>query len=255
MSRRNLYITLIALTSVIIVILLIIILTRDPKGSNGSESMNGNYDSDGTASFNIVLERTSLNIGDKTRAVVVFPNGESKEVRWYTSGPEISVTNNGEVVAIEFGNAKLCAELVSNSNEKKCVQITVSNIKSDFKTRIVNDYGYTQVSTNKYVKDKYTLDLNNKTFTFYEKTTTESMLSYHFGRTENYIESVARDTRYTVILKYNINTKQYDCEASPAALQEDICNSVKDTFLANGANMMTILEGYLEPNLTINDIN
>jgi hypothetical protein len=81
------------------------------------------------------------------------------------------------------------------------------------------------------------------------------MLSYHFGRPENYIESVARDTRYTVILKYNINTKQYDCEASPAALQEDICNSVKDTFLANGANMMTILEGYLEPNLTINDIN
>ncbi len=265
MSRRNLYITLITVCSILICVLLIVILTKGPKDGNstldGGSNNNGNHNgennggSTGTGNFSVVLERSSLNVGEKTKAIVVFQDGSTEPVRWYASGAQVSVSNTGEVVGIEYGTASVCAELVSNSKQYKCVQITVSNAKGDFKTKLVNTYGYTMVSDNKYVKDKYTLDLNNKTFTYRDTTTNDSMMSYHFARNENYVESVVKDPRYTVILRYTISIKQYDCQASPAAREEEICSNVKDQFIKNIGSMLLILEGYLQPEYNLNDIN
>ena len=261
MSRRNLYITLITICSIIICILLIVILTKGPKdnnnynngGNNNGGSNNGA--SSGTGNFSVVIERSSLNVGEKTKAIVVFQDGATQPVRWYSSGAQVSVSNNGEVVAVEYGTVSVCAELVSNSKEYKCVQINVTNIKGDFKTKLVSNFGYTQVSDNKYVKDKYTMDFNNKTFTYRDTSVNDSMMSYHFARGENYVESVVKDTKYTVILKYTISNKQYECQASPAAREEEICANVKDQFIKNIGSMLLILEGYLQPEYNLNDIN
>ena len=261
MSRRNLYITLITVCSIVICVLLIVILTRGPKDSNmngggsnngGNSSYNGGSSS-GTANFSVVLERSNLNVGEKTKAVVVFPDGSSQSIRWYASGPQVSVSNSGEVVAIEYGSASVCAELVSNSKEYRCVPINVTNVKGDFRTKLIDTYGYSETSTNVFVKDKYTMDLNKKTFTYRDNE--NSMMSYHFARSENYFESVVKDARYTVILHYTINTKTYECEASPAAREEEICSNVKDQFIKNIGSMLLIIEGYLEPEYTLNDIN
>ena len=271
-SRRNLYIWIITACIMLVVLLIAIIMLKSDKKAAGQDQTliggnsipinpnnpvnpnnNNNNINTGTVNCDIVIEKTSIKIGETVTAKAVFQNGIST-YRWTTDSNAISVSNEGLVTGKAYGSAKLCVELTS-TNARKCIEIKVADTFEEFKNALVSDYGYRQTGMNTYNKDKYSMDLNKKVFSYYEKTeAAESLIAYHYGQTENYVESVVKTNNYTVILRYITVTGEYECQSSPSGSQEYICSSVKAKFEENARNMMNILKGYLEPNLKLSDI-